>query len=274
MQIGSNSMAQTAVNALHAANSAMATATERISTGLRINRASDDPVGLMVGNRLKTQITSMVKAIDNVNQGVAMTQIVDSSLSKMVELLGNMRVAAVAAESSSASTSDRTGYQDAVDAYVNELDSISDNATWSGTSLMSTAASVDIQSGTESGNTITIDFSKITATVLGLDSLSVSSATNASSAVNSIDTALDTVSQYQSYMGAMANVMTTHNDLLTGVSTNYSSAYGNIMNADLAQETANLASAQILGDGATAMLAQSNSMDQAIVTYLLRSYTA
>ena len=57
MQIGSNSMAQTAVNALHAANSAMATATERISTGLRINRASDDPVGLMVGNRLKTPVS-------------------------------------------------------------------------------------------------------------------------------------------------------------------------------------------------------------------------
>lgn len=98
MQIASNSMAQIAVNALHAASSAQATASERISTGLRVNRASDDPVGMMVGNRLKTQITSLAKAIENVNQGVAMTQIVDSSLTQMVDLLGYMRVSAVAAE--------------------------------------------------------------------------------------------------------------------------------------------------------------------------------
>jgi flagellin len=275
MQIASNSMAQIAVNALHAASSAQATASERISTGLRVNRASDDPVGMMVGNRLKTQITSLAKAIENVNQGVAMTQIVDSSLTQMVDLLGYMRVSAVAAESSSASSSDRTGYQDALDAYVDEIDSISENATWNGTSLMGASApQVDIQSGTESGNTISIYFSEMTASLLELDNLSLASTTSASSAVDSIDSALESLSQYQSYMGAMANVMTAHSDLLTGVSTNYSTAYGNIMNADLAQETVNLARAQILGNGATAMLAQSNSMNQTLVTYLLNAYVS
>ncbi|MFM8864745.1 MAG: flagellin [Limnohabitans sp.] len=272
MQIGSNPMAQTAVLALHAANSARETASERISTGLRVNRASDDPVGMMVGNRFKTQITSLAKAIDNVSQGVSMTQIVDSALSQMVDLLGYMRVSAVAAQSGSATASDRTGYQDALDAYVDEIDSISDNATWSGTSLMGASSQVDIQSGTESGNTITINFSKVTASELGINSLSLSSAANAADAVDDIDSALESLSQYQSYMGAMANVMTTHSDLLTGVSSNYSAAYGNIMNADLAQETANLAKAQILGDGATAMLAQSSSMNQMLVSYLLKSY--
>jgi flagellin-like hook-associated protein FlgL len=72
----------------------------------------------------------------------------------------------------------------------------------------------------------------------------------------------------------MSNVMTAHSDVLTSVSTAYSTAYGNVMNADLAQETANLASAQIMRDGATAMLAQANGMNKEIVSYLLRSVTS
>ena len=273
MQIGTNSIAQTAVRAIHSANSAAAIASERISTGFRINRASDDPAGLMLGNRLKTQITSTAKAIDNISQGVAMTQIVDSSLSQIVDVLGYMRVSAVAAQSSTASTSDRTAYQDAIDAYVAEINSISDNATWNGSSLMNTASSVDIQSGAQSGDTIGIYFTKITNTVLGVNSLSVSTAANADSAVDSIDAALNTVNEYQGYMGAMANVMTAQSDVLSSISTAYSSAYGNVMNADLAQETANLAAAQIQRDGATAMLTQANSMNKEIVAFLLKSVT-
>jgi flagellin-like hook-associated protein FlgL len=74
-------------------------------------------------------------------------------------------------------------------------------------------------------------------------------------------------------MGAMDNVMTAQNNVLTGASMAYSTAYGNVMNADMAQETANLASAQVQRDGATAMLAQANGMNKEIVAFLLKSVT-
>lgn len=280
MQIGTNTIAQTAVRAIHTANAAVATASERISSGLRINRASDDPVGMLLGNKLKTQISSMAKAYENVSQGIAMTQVVDSSLSQIADLLTNMRVTAVAAESSTASASDVSGYQDAMDAYMDEIDSIASNAVWNGNSLMTSASqTISIQAGAASADSISIGFDQTTSTTLfssylSNGSLDISSTTAAANAVDYIDAALDTVNAYQSYMGAMANVMTAHSDVLNGISTAYSTAYGNTMNADMAQETANLASAQIQRDGATAMLAQANGMNKELVAFLLKSVTS
>ena len=279
MQIGTNTIAQTAVRAIHSANAAVATASERISTGLRINRASDDPVGMMLSNKLKTQISSMAKAMDNVNQGVGMTQIVDSSLSQMADVLASMRVVAVSAESSTASTSDRTGYQNALDALVTEINSIAANTVWNSDSLMTASShTVTIQAGAASADTITLSFVQTTASTLfsgylSGTSIDISSTTDASNAVGYIDSAIETINAYQSYMGAMDNVMTAQNNVLTGASMAYSTAYGNIMNADMAQETANLASAQVQRDGATAMLAQANGMNKEIVAFLLKSVT-
>ena len=79
---------------------AISKASERISTGLRVNRASDDPAGMAVANDLKTQLTSYNQILTNVAEGQTVTNLVDSSLSQMVDLLGYMRVAAVAGMSS------------------------------------------------------------------------------------------------------------------------------------------------------------------------------
>lgn len=260
MQIGSNSIAQTAVYAIHAANVAMATASERISTGLRINSAADDPAGMALGNRLKTQISSMSKAMDNVNQGIAMTQIVDDSLSQIANVLADMY-------SLAAYDSSNTYYGTLMQSYVDQIDSISKNALWNGTSLLygsDATTTEDIQAGPDSGNTIQIAFQRIDSTSSLIDLTASSSATD-------IEDALDAVNSYQSYIGGMSNVLTYHNDALASVSIAYSAAYGNTMNADLAQETVNLAAAQIRRDGATAMLTQANSMNKEIVSYLLKS---
>lgn len=279
MQIGSNTVAQTAAYALKNANAAVLSASERISTGLRVNRASDDPVGMMVANRIKTQFSSVVKAMDNVYQGVAMTEIVDSSLSSIVDVLANMRQTAVAAQSSTAASTDIAGYQNAMDAYVEQIDTLVGNAVWNGSSLMTSSSStVNIQAGANTADVISIGLTKTNTTTLfgsylSSGTLTISSTTAAATAVNGIDAALNTVNAYQSYMGAMANVMTSQSDALTNLNLNYSKAYGNIMNADMAQETVKLASAQIQRDAATAMLSQGNSMNKELVNYLLKSVT-
>ena len=104
-----------------------------------------------------------------------------------------------------------------------------------------------------------------------MSALSVSSTGNATTAVTAIDSAIDDVSEYQAYIGAKASVLQVQSDMATSTITNFSGAYGNIMNADLAAETANLASAQIRQDGATAMLAQATSMNKELVAYLLKA---
>lgn len=277
MQISTNLNALNAVKAIYSANANIAQTSERISTGLRINHASDDPTGLAIANRLKTQIGSFSKVLDNLSLGTATTQIVDDSLTQMIDILSYMRVAAVAAESSTLTDSDRTGYQDQIDEYVDQIDSIADNAVWNDSSLMTTASSMTIQSGTASGDTTTISFDKITSYSLSIENssgtnlLSVSSASNATLAVGIIDDALDTLNQYQSYIGAKQNVLDVQTNVANAMITNQSVAYGKIMDANMAEETSKLAAAQIQRDAATAMLTQSLSMNKDLVTFLLKS---
>jgi len=248
---------------------AISQASERISTGLRVNRASDDPAGMAVANDLKTQLTSYNQILTNVAEGQTVTNLVDSSLSQMVDLLGYMRVAAVSALSlATTDTSERTAYEDAVEAYVSAFDTIGSNTTWNGTSLMSTPATMNVQTGVNSGDTTTLTFQEITTSALDVDDLSLALA-DAADAVDTIDAAIDTLNVYQTYIGAMANVMESQSTVATNAITSYSAGYGAIMNADFAAETAKLAAAQIQHDGATAMLIQGNGLNRALVDYLL-----
>ena len=260
-----------ALTGLSQASAKVSQASERISTGLRINRASDDVGGMAVANGLKTQIGSYNKVLDNVSQASTVTQLIDTSLSQIVDILGYMRVAAVASESDTLSVAQRTAYQDEMDAYATSIDTIATNSTWNGTSLMTAASTMNIQTGVNSGGTTTLSFDEITSSELAVDSLLTTSTATAGLAVTAIDDALDTVNTYQSYVGSMANVMESQYNVATSAITNYSAAYGSIMDADYASETANLASAQIQRDGATAMLVQGNGMNRSLVDYLLSS---
>ena len=273
MQISSNQNTLTAMMGIRAAQAAATKASERISSGLRVNRAADDPVGLGVANKLKVQVGSFSKVLDNISQGTGIVQVVDDSLTQMVEALTALRVAAVASEGT-LTTADRTMYQTLVDEYLESIDSVADNAVWSGDSLMSSASTKTIQSGINSGDSTSLSLEKMTVSSLSLTSLSVASSANATTSVGLIDDAMDTITNYQSYIGAMENVLDFQSNLATSNITNYSTAYGQIMNADLARETANLASAQIQRDAATAMLAQSQTMNKELVTYLLKSVFA
>ena len=272
MTVG-NPGALTAVRAIQVANSAMNQASERISTGLRINRASDDPAGLTVANKLKAQLASYSKVTDNLNMATAVTQMVDDSLTQIQDLLAKMRTLAVASSTGSASTTAMTANQAELDAYVDEIDSIADNAIWNSASVMNgTTTSMTFQSGINSGDNIAVSFSTMLTSSLTVDLLDVeTSTTTATAAITKIDAAISAVSTYQSTIGAKINVINAQSNVVSSTVTNYSTAYGNIMNADMAQETANLAAAQIQRDAATAMLAQSGNMNKELVSYLLKS---
>jgi flagellin len=260
-----------AMTGLSQASTKISQASERISTGLRINRASDDVGGMAVANGLQTQIGSYTKVLDNVSQASTVTSLVDTSLSQIVDILGYMRVAAVASESDTLSSAQRTAYQDEMDAYATSIDTISTNSTWNGTSLMTTAFNMDIQTGVNSGDSTRLSFDQITSASLAVGSLSTATTTTAGTAKDAIDTALDTVNTYQAYIGSMANVMDAQYNVASSAITNYSASYGTIMNADYAAETAKLAAAQIQRDGATAMLVQGNGLNRSLVDYLLSS---
>ena len=270
MQIQGNSIALKSIQAMYAANKAIAVASERISTGLRINSSADDPVGLMVATRLKTNIQSVSKSVDAVNSGLGMTGVVDSALSKMSDVLSNMY--ALASSPGSITSAD---YTTAMTAYKSELSSLSSGAVYNGSSLMASTTTISLGTGDFAPNSISLsqtDLSTLELDGTGTDitDLDITDLDNATAATL-ISDAIDTDSSYQASIGAQSNVLSHHMDFLSGLNTSYSSSYGNIMDADLAQEAANLAAAQINRDGATAMMAQANSMNKDVVSYLLKS---
>ena len=275
MYIAGNPSALAAVKAIRTANNAITQASERISTGQRINRASDDPAGLMLANRLKVQLASFSKVTDNLSMATAVTSLVDNSLTQIQDLLASMRTLAVASSSGSYSTTEMAANQTQLDAYVAEIDSIANNTIWNGDSVMNgDTTSMTFQSGVTTGDTLAVNFSTMLSSSLTVDSLDISTnTTTASNAIDTIDTAISAVSTYQSTIGAKQNVIAAQSDLAQSTVANYSTAYGTIVNADMAQETANLASAQIQRDAATAMLAQSGTMNKELVNFLLKSVT-
>ena len=215
MFIAGNPSALAAVKAIQTANSSITQASERISTGQRINRASDDPAGLMLANRLKVQLASFSKVTDNLSMATAVTQLVDDSLTQIQDLLASMRTLAVASSSGSYSSTEMAANQTQLDSYVSEIDSIANNALWNGSSVMNGGTtSMTFQSGVNTGDSIAVSFSTMLSSSLTVGSLDIqTSTTTASNAIDTIDTAISAVSTYQSTIGAKQNVIAAQSNL-------------------------------------------------------------
>jgi flagellin len=280
MEISSaNSQALFSSYAIQSANAAIVQASKRLSTGLRVNSAADDPSGLVIASNFKSNIGSYNAALTNINTGIAMNQVADKGLSSIYSTLSKMYNLAVSSYTADSTTTSGAALisanQSAFAAYKTELDSLASAATFNGKALLSTSGglSASIQAGTSSSDTIALSYSSVTSSALGVSSNSVSSNANAATAMTALTTAMNTVSGYQVVVGAQANILSGRADFVTGAITNNTQAYGNIMDANMAEEAANLASATIKRDAATAMLAQANTMDADIVKYLLNTYT-
>ncbi len=164
----SNINALIAGNAMAAANSAIGTSTQRLSTLKRINSSADDPSGIGMSNTLNAKILGFAQANKNINQGIAMTQIVDTSLSSIQTALASMRTLALSS-ASTVSASTLASNQAAFTQYLAQINTITAQATYNGYSLMSGAlTSAPLQVGAEAGNTIALSLPTTTTQALGL----------------------------------------------------------------------------------------------------------
>jgi flagellin len=269
MQINTNMNSIVASSALAAANKDSALAMQRISTTSRLNSASDDPAGIVSSTRFKTQIVSLTKANQNINSGMGALQVMDSTLGQISSLLTSMKELAISSSSATASADDRNANDSAFQSYLTQLTSLSTAATWNGTSLLSTAGTFNVRTGAAVADTVAINTYSTTAATL-LVSGNVLTSAAADTAQGLLDTAITTVSGYQSKVGANMNLLDTRTNLNDSLISANNSGYASITNADLATETANLASAQIRQNAAAAMFAQSNTISKEIVGYLLK----
>lgn len=244
---------------------------ERLSSGLRINSASDDAAGLALADRLRADVRIASQAIRNANDGISAISIGEKALGKVGEIL--TRLSELASQSATGLVSDvqRSAIQTEFTALVSEVDRISVTTSFNGVNLLSGGTTVALQVGLDGSSNSRISFSTVdgSSSGIGLSSVSVSTAGAAQSALGSITTAIANVAQSRGSLGAIESRLNTAIQNLRVARENFSSAESRIRDADVAEETANLTRNTILQQAGVAILAQANQQPQ-LALQLLR----
>ena len=260
----------------------LAESVERISSGIRINKASDDAAGLAVSEALRSDIRALRQAVRNGNDGISLVNVAEGALNEQSSILIRLRELASQAATGTVGSTERATIQLEFTALRNEIDRIAATTQFNGQglvdgSLASSAASstqVLIQVGIDSGansrinlNT-EINLTAITSTSLGIDVVSVTAAAEALTTLDTINSAISNVTQARGKVGAVQNRLTRSVGNLSVSIENLQAAESSIRDADIAAEIANLTRNQILVQSATAMVGQANLIPQSILQLL------
>lgn len=280
--INTNISAIRASNSSNAANKALSTTMERLSTGKRINSAKDDAAGLAISTSMTSQIRGMSQGIRNGNDGISMAQTAEGALSEVTNMLQRVRELAVQASNASYSAGDQKKMQLEVAEMTSQITNVLDNTKFNGVALFETgttapAAGFDIQVGANASDKITIAKSHIDKTNLDNTATSgfkvdgtdaATGRANAQATITNVDTALNTVNEARASLGASQNRLESAINAMTNNVANLSDARSRIEDADYSAETTAMAKSQILSQASTAMLAQANQSQQNVLSLL------
>jgi flagellin len=267
--IGTNVAAARTLNANRAAEMSLSKAMERLSTGRRINSASDDAAGLAVASRMNAEVRGLNMAIRNANDGISLAQTAEGGMNEIGNMLQRMRELSVQSASGTLSDDDRVNLQTEVTELIAQIGDVADRTKFNGVELLNgTNATVDIQTGAFANETVEITLTDVTAATLGVDGVDIGTANGAQAALAALDDAIDSVSTAQAALGAGQNRLQTTVSNLTDRVTNIAESKSRIEDADFSAETTQLAKAQILSQASTAMLAQANQSQQGVLSLI------
>ena len=267
--INTNVSALRAQNASRMANNAVGAAMERLSTGKRINAAKDDAAGLAVATRMDAKVRGLNQAIRNANDGISLTQTAEGAMGGISNMLVRMRELAIQSASGTITDADRTAINAEAFELTAQIDNIADRTEFNGRQLLDTAANaIDIQTGVNTGETVTLTLGDMNSAVLFSAAVDLSTAAGASAALAVLDTAIGTVASERANIGAAQNRLDATVNNLTSTAMNLTESKSRIEDADFSAESTKLASAQILAQASTAMLAQANQSQQGVLNLL------
>ena len=301
MVINTNTASINAQRSLASSQSELQLAMERLSSGKKINSASDDAAGFAIAERMTAQIRGLNMAAKNAQDGLAMLATAENATNDVTDMLQRIRELAVQGANDTNSAKDREYLQDEVDALLTEINRVSTQTRYNNLILLDGQRTGTIQVGTEASQTVAFDIKTIDTDYLGLtggvttgdpgsetttdgavtngtgenagtinnlgDTSSVtkidlSSAANAASALEKITIAIEKVATDRAGYGALQNRLEYTVSNLMNVSEYTQAARSRIQDADFAVESARLAKAQVLQQSGTAMLAQANASSQ------------
>ena len=271
--INTNISAIRAANASNSASRMLGTAMERLSTGKRLNSAKDDAAGLAIATSMTAQVKGMNQAIRNSNDGIALAQTAEGSLSEVTNMLQRVRELAVQSSSGTyQDATDRTYMQAEVDQLTAQIGQVITNTKFNGVVLFdASTASVKVQSGANTADTVNLTMANLTTLAANggaAGSYNVATATSANTLLGTLDTELNSISSSRASLGAGQNRLESVVSSLTSNATNLADARSRIEDADYSAETTAMAKAQILSQASTAMIAQANQSQQNVLSLL------
>ena len=269
--INTNYLALVSQNNLNKSQSALGSAIQRLSSGLRINSAKDDAAGQAIANRMTAQVRGLTQAARNANDGISLAQTAEGNLNEINNNLQRIRELAVQAANDTNSADDRTSIQEEIDARVAEIDRIAASAEFNNTKLLDgsvTSLTIQVGANATANDTITISTTDARAVTLGVNALTVTDNTAAQATITAVDSALKDVDSARSGLGAIQNRFESTIANLNNTITNLSASRSRIEDADYAVEVSNMTRAQILQQAGTAVLAQANQVPQTMLSLL------
>jgi len=251
---------------------------EKLSSGYRINKASDDAAGLSISESLRSQMRGNTQASGNIQDGVNLLQIAEGGLSVVTDNIQRMRELCIQAANGTNGTTERSAIILEIQARISDIDRIAKSTKFNNIYVLdgSITSNAKIQCGANSTiSTNTIDLApalqKCTTSSIGItlsDTGATWTADNIGTYLNRLDTALSTIMTNRSKIGAYQNRLESTLKSLTIINENVTSAESRIRDLDLAKETANMTKYQILQQASASVLSQANSLPQLALSLL------
>ncbi|MFI2563953.1 flagellin [Paenarthrobacter sp. NPDC018779] len=276
MQINNNLMANNAYRSLNATQDTLAKSMEKLSSGLRINRAADDAAGLAISEGLKSQVSGSSVAARNAQDGISIIQTTEGALTEVHSVLQRMRDLAVQGASDSNNADARTAIKTEADSLGKELDRITQSTNFNGIDLLKGGAALNIQVGTagSANDVIAVNLGDVATAAgtlsgaAGATGFDVTTNANAQTTITAIDAAIKAVSTQRSDLGASQNRLDHAIKSLNVAGENLQAAQSRIADTDMAAEMVKYTKANILSQAGTAMLAQANQSGQGVLSLL------
>ena len=278
--LGTNVASLWASKNLQSAQSNMANSVERLSSGLRINRARDDAAGLGISNALTMQINSADQGIRNLNDGISLVQTAEGALAQVGEMAQRILTLSVQGQSSALTSTQKASITTEMRSLLDGINAIQTRTKFgSNTDSLFNATALTVNSSNSSTDSVSITATALakigtaagSATTLSLNVASAalsSGLTEFQAITTSVSTYINAISSQRGELGATQNQMDYSISNIAELSANLSSARSRISDTDYASETAKLTKGQILQQAATAMLAQANQMPNVILSLL------
>ncbi|MBP3037676.1 flagellin [Arthrobacter sp. zg-ZUI100] len=297
--INTNTASNNAYRNLTLNQNAQSKSLEKLSSGLRINRAADDAAGLAISEGLKNQVSGMTQAARNAQDGISVIQTAEGALTEVHSILNRMRDLAVQGGNDSNNTESRAAIQKEADELGKELNRVVSGTNFNGIKLLDGSAiagatdgkiSIQVGAGGGAADTIAVTLGNVTNSLmgtafaadgtatrstdksfgaaLGATAFSVLTAADASSTIKSLDKAIGDISGQRSELGASQNRLESTIKSLNVSIENLSAAGSRIRDTDMASEMANFTRSQILSQAGTAMLSQANQMNSGVMQLL------